>query len=103
MNWQAFILAFFLTINVSAEACAAPVMVGDKDQPHALCIMDDAEQGQGFSPAVHEDDLALTDVWNTVTEVAACKPAMLLLMANSAMWQERSGVRLHRRLCVERC
>ena len=103
MNWQVLILAFFLTINVSAEACAAPTIVGDKDQPHALCITDDLEHGKCFSLAVNEDCDGFMDVWSAVTEVTLSTPGMFLALASPARWQECAGVRLHRRLCVERC
>lgn len=103
MNWQAFILAFFLVLNVSAEACAAPVVVEDKDQPHALCITDDAGQQKIFSVAVHDDELLITPSQMTAAETGACTAGMRSALVSPARWLERTHERLHRRLCVERC
>jgi len=106
MSWYAVIFTFFLALSMGAEACAAPLIVAEKDQPHAVFTLDDdldeaIEVREAKSDFLGFDLFAgwLAPSWQIRLEVTN----MISSLKGAEPWVLGCGARLHRRLCVERC
>lgn len=102
MNWQTAILALFLALNLSAEACSEPNSILETDQPHALVVADD---DQACIP--QEDatafETATLDAPFVLIEIKPRLAGMILAATGLTHGREPIGLRRHRWLCVERC
>lgn len=104
--WNRLMLVFalMLVLPVGVEACSAPGMLDETDQPHALIGVED--DGARIDAQVSDVPVSFTDQADLPASTCIQPVAMIGLRSVEPRWNTSGlarGMRLHRWLCRELC